>query len=991
MARDRAVFVRLRASVAELTGPFKDAAKAVRDVGTAAKDAESKARGSLSGMAQHIRDNKDAWNDVGGALTTYGAAVTGLSGLVLATGISYNTLRQRSVAALTTMTGSAEKANAQMDKLDDFASNSPFARDVFIRAQQQLIGFGREAEEVVPILDAIQNAVAATGGSNQDIEELVRIIAQVGAAGKITAEDLNQFGQRGVDAATLIGSQMGKTGQQIREEITSGTLDADAAIAALVTGMDERFGGAAAGVKETMDGAVDRVKAAFRDIGASFASVLVDPQGGGLLVDGLNSLADGMRAFEDLPTPIRNTAIALAMISGPAALAAGGFLLLAPRAVETWDALSKMGRVGGAAQGALRGVSKLVAPGAALLAGLTLIPAALNAIRDATSESIPGIEGVGSALLDLVDSDSVSSLDRQIADLKIQTNGLTGIAEGPITDLDGAFRRLSAPSTIQQLEALDKVASFGQLRTSKDDVLDYFASVDGYIAQLATGGDTETATRLLDEMWHAASGAGMSREDFDALFSGAREALQGVENDARLAASGADEFADAMVRIDPSVMQGKATEIRQANEDILQSFLNLGEGINDQELSLDGWIAQLEEQINAAANYADNIATIRGAGVSEAFVSALMAEGEGGAMRAQQIADRLVGGDAELVDTLNGIGREAAGEGGLMGGAQAALDGSDPLVMKAEAQAEAQQIADEKERLNSIFLRDPATVTLDADAEPAMEKGYEVLQWALEQTGIMGLDADDTDATMKIDQWNALANNTEGLPTLNADPEKAEAQLAALIHDMNVAVGVSTLDANKGPADAKTFAWERDADNTYASATLDAYNGPAFSALHAFLNAIPRSVSVGIRAVPILGALAGRMPGFDTGGYTGPGNRLDVAGLVHADEFVHKKAHVNRPGMLQFHTDLWKTDDLDGAYLRHKLRGYADGGPVGRAPAMSAASSSVTAVLDAEDRALLRAVADRPVYASVNIGPRQSAQIVNAGNHANRKYGGGRP
>ena len=61
------------------------------------------------------------------------------------------------------------------------------------------------ADDVLPTLDAIQNAVAAVGGSNDDISEITRILATVTSSGKITAETLNQLGVRGVDAATLIG------------------------------------------------------------------------------------------------------------------------------------------------------------------------------------------------------------------------------------------------------------------------------------------------------------------------------------------------------------------------------------------------------------------------------------------------------------------------------------------------------------------------------------------------------------------------------------------------------------------------------------------------------------------------------------------------------------------------------------------------------------------------------------------------------------------
>lgn len=238
------------------------------------------------------------------------AATVGMGVAALKVGLDYNRMQQSSRAALTTLLGSAEAANAQMDKLDEFAKTSPFAKQVFIQAQQQLIGFGVEAGKVLPILDAIQNAVAAVGGSNDDISELTRIIAQVQSSGKITAETLNQLGARGVDAATLIGSQMGKTGAQIRDDITKGALGAEDAIAALTEGMQQRFGGATDNIKLQMDGAADRIKGAFRDIGSVLAAPFIDPKGGGRAVEWANKVADALRALEQKAKPLVDLLVA---------------------------------------------------------------------------------------------------------------------------------------------------------------------------------------------------------------------------------------------------------------------------------------------------------------------------------------------------------------------------------------------------------------------------------------------------------------------------------------------------------------------------------------------------------------------------------------------------------------------------------------------------------------------------------------------------------
>jgi len=324
VATQREIIVRLRAEIADYQKSMADAAKSTDALG---KQNQKTAQDATASAEK----TRAAWTTTGTTLLAVGAAVTAVGAAAAKTGIDYNTLQQTSRAALKTLLGSAEAANAQMDKLDVFARTSPFSKAVFITAQQQLIGFGMAAKDVIPTLDAIQNAVAATGGSNDDIAQLVRIIAQVGATGKITAEDLNQFGQRGVDAATLIGSQMGKTGAQIRTEITAGTLGADEAVKALTAGMDQRFSGSAANVKATFAGATDRVKAAWRDLSGELMAPMVGPNGGGFLIDVANGAADAMRAFQTLPGPVKIVTESVIGLVGVTALLSGGFLTVKPK------------------------------------------------------------------------------------------------------------------------------------------------------------------------------------------------------------------------------------------------------------------------------------------------------------------------------------------------------------------------------------------------------------------------------------------------------------------------------------------------------------------------------------------------------------------------------------------------------------------------------------------------------------------------------------
>lgn len=232
-------------------------------------------------------------------------AAAGLASALLAQGVAYNTLQQSSRAALTTILGSAEKANAQMDKLDEFARSSPFAKQVFIQAQQQLLGFGVAAEDVIPALSAIQDSVAAVGGSNEDISNVTYALAQMQGQGKLTGETLNILGQYGIDAATILGEKMGKTGQEIRDMASKpGGIPVDQVWDPLVSSLTEKFGGAAEGVKNTWIGATDRIKGATRDIGSALAAPFVDPQGGGKALDWANAFADLLRAVEGQAKPL---------------------------------------------------------------------------------------------------------------------------------------------------------------------------------------------------------------------------------------------------------------------------------------------------------------------------------------------------------------------------------------------------------------------------------------------------------------------------------------------------------------------------------------------------------------------------------------------------------------------------------------------------------------------------------------------------------------
>lgn len=647
---DRSIVLRLRAEYQQAVDGFDKVGAAAERAGKKIDGAERSSKSGFGSMLQHARENQQAWTTAGTALTVVGGAITAVGAAAAKTGIEYNTLQQTSRAAMKTLMGGAKEANAQMDKLDAFAKKSPFAKQVFIQAQQQMIGFGIEAKKVVPYLEAIQDAVAATGGSNQQIAEISTTMSKIQSAAKITAQDLIEFGNRGIDAATLIGSQMGKTGAQIREDITSGSLGATEALDALAAGMSERFGGAAANVKDTFAGAFDRVKAAWRDLSASLAEPLVGPEGGGLAVAGLNKLADALREFEALPAPIRNTGLALAGLGGAASLAVGGFLLMMPRLVETQDAFKTLAGQGGLLGKTARGLGNVgtglkgIAREAAGIAALTGLAVALGKATEGQKleQLAQDTQSVAKGLKDI--RDNSDGLDR------IFQLGDGGALTGDVDNLGAALDRTFNRSWDQRFNDWGEsiLQPLTGLRGSSGVVADGFAAIDTELAALVEGGNATEAAASFAEIKKQAEEQGIGIERLKILFP---EYIAAAEE----AGTASESAADGIGAMSPEAAQAQEqlTEYADALREGADGFLDFAEKAKDSKVSLSEWIDDMAAQIEAQQTWFSNLETLMQRGAPQEFIDFLMSLGEEGAFRVKQLADA---SDTELqraIDKFN--------------------------------------------------------------------------------------------------------------------------------------------------------------------------------------------------------------------------------------------------------------------------------------------------------------------------------------------------
>lgn len=132
-------------------------------------------------------------------------------------GVEYNAQIETYQTALTTLTGSAEKANKIIEQVKKDAASTPFEVDSLVKGNQLLISAGLSAEQARDDILALGNAISATGGGEEELSRMVINLQQIKNVGKASALDIKQFAYAGIDVYGLLADYTGKT----REEVTN--------------------------------------------------------------------------------------------------------------------------------------------------------------------------------------------------------------------------------------------------------------------------------------------------------------------------------------------------------------------------------------------------------------------------------------------------------------------------------------------------------------------------------------------------------------------------------------------------------------------------------------------------------------------------------------------------------------------------------------------------------------------------------------------------
>jgi len=149
--------------------------------------------------------------------------------------------------AFTTMLGSAEKASGFMADMRQFAKTTPFDLPGLSKAASSLISIGVQQDKIIPIMTTLGNVTSGMGTGSEGIKRATVALQQMNAAGRISAEDLNQLRDAGIPVFELLTAATGKTTEEIaamRDKGELGRNELNLLMDALETGRGfERFNG----------------------------------------------------------------------------------------------------------------------------------------------------------------------------------------------------------------------------------------------------------------------------------------------------------------------------------------------------------------------------------------------------------------------------------------------------------------------------------------------------------------------------------------------------------------------------------------------------------------------------------------------------------------------------------------------------------------------------------------------------------------------------
>lgn len=234
-------------------------------------------------------------DNVGNALDRVGKALLPLStasGLALGTGIKYNLELEKTQVALERILGTQEEANKVMQEFISFSDKTPFSPKEITRWAQMMMAGGASVEEARKTIEALGNAVSATGGGTDEMNRMIQNLLQFRGASP-EQRDLKQFQYAYIDIYGALSDYMGKNARLLK----SSEISYEDVIGALIKASEEggRYVNGMASASETTAVKMEKLRYQLQQLAGDLAESLMPTVQA--TVDKLKELIDRFKAL----------------------------------------------------------------------------------------------------------------------------------------------------------------------------------------------------------------------------------------------------------------------------------------------------------------------------------------------------------------------------------------------------------------------------------------------------------------------------------------------------------------------------------------------------------------------------------------------------------------------------------------------------------------------------------------------------------------------
>ena len=212
----------------------------------------------VSGMASQFAAASAKATVLANMLTSLGTKAVSFAKGFVEMGISYNAQIEKYTTGFTNMLGSAQAAQEAMQAIQEDAARTPFDVASLTQANQLLISAGENAAYSRKVINALGDAVSATGGGNAELSRMAANLQQIANVGKASAIDIKQFAYAGINVYQVLADYTGKSVQEVQNMTISYDLLSQALIAASEEG--GRYYNAMDTQSQTMNGRISTLK-----------------------------------------------------------------------------------------------------------------------------------------------------------------------------------------------------------------------------------------------------------------------------------------------------------------------------------------------------------------------------------------------------------------------------------------------------------------------------------------------------------------------------------------------------------------------------------------------------------------------------------------------------------------------------------------------------------------------------------------------------------